>query len=146
MMYRVLVRASGENEWEPYAEPTDDPLAAMRLIQQANQRHVEVTVLQAETPDDLTLLVERVRRGEMAASGSPFPGLTSTPRVSVRDTTWDTRLWELESGPGGDCDQPYQFELPRDTRIVAAWLALMAVHWRERCQAEQPTAGNGEAA
>jgi len=47
MIYQVMVRRQSGARWEPFETLTSDPFAAMRLIQQANQRHAEVTVLPA---------------------------------------------------------------------------------------------------
>jgi hypothetical protein len=140
MIYQVLVRQRGDEGWAPYARPTSDPFVAMRLIQQANRQHYEVTVLQAEHLGALRALLERLRRGELPAQMvSAVPSLTSTPRVSVRDEIWEVRRWELEQGPGGDHDTPYRFELPPSAQVLAAWLSLMANRWRR-------DGGNGEVA
>jgi hypothetical protein len=44
----------------------------------------------------------------------------------------EARRWALESGPGGDHDQPYTFAMPQSLETVAAWLHLLGRRWRER--------------
>jgi hypothetical protein len=38
----------------------------------------------------------------------------------------DGRRKQLESGPGGDKDVPFRFEMPWDWRVVDCWIRLAA--------------------
>jgi hypothetical protein len=140
MIYQILVRPQSDQTWKPFGLPTSDPFTAMRLIQQANSQHNEVTVLQAESLSAVRALLERLERGELPPEAvSIAPSLTSTPKISVQDGFWELRRWDLEQGAGGDHDTPYRFELPANAQVVAAWLSLMA---NRRRRAE----GDGEVA
>lgn len=139
MLYQVMIRRHETGSWEAFQSPTEDPFSAMRLIQLANSVHAEVTVLQGDSAPALDELVAGLRRGEIpGTSGSPFPGLTSTPRVHIEDAPLEHRRWEIEQGPGGDHDQPYRFTLPQNSEILAIWLRLLR-RWQE-------AHGNGDAA
>ncbi|MBF6589247.1 MAG: hypothetical protein IVW57_01795 [Ktedonobacterales bacterium] len=133
MIYQVMIRRQVGMAWVAYAAPTDDPSDVVRLIQAANQQYAEVTVLQAESKQALAVVLARLRNGELPTHTiSPLPGLTATPRVTVQDMPMERRRWEIEQGPGGDHDEPYEFRLPGNMEVAAAWLRLLARRWRER--------------
>lgn len=159
MLYQVMIRAraqrgyTGYAVWEPFAEPTRDPLAAMQLVRQANQRRAEALVVQAEDADDLAELVRHMRAGPLPLPEAPaavdiadaptrMPEAQSAEHVedlSLADellASWDTQRWEMERGSGGDHDTPYRFTLPTSTRELRSWLRLM-VRYRHKAPGAQ---------
>lgn len=129
MIYQVMTREAGSTAWHPYADATTDPFAVMRLIQLANQIAAEVTVVQADTEDALLAVLRDLSGGASVRTSSPVPSLTATPRVRVSDPPLDQRRWEVETGPGGDHDEPYAFVLPPDQEVLTSWLRLFARSW-----------------
>ena len=139
MIYQVMVRRQSGARWEPFETLTSDPFAAMRLIQQANQRHAEVTVLQAPDLQALSALLRRMSAGmEPPAGSAPTPGISSTPRMRMMDDEIEVRRWALERGSGGDHDAPYRFTMPTNLAELTRWLTLLT-----RWQAT-PAATDGE--
>ena len=136
MIYQVMVRRQAGARWEPFETLTSDPFAAMRLIQLANQRHPEVTVLQAPDLPALSALLRRMSAGmELPAGASPTPGISATPRVRVMDDEIEVRRWAMERGSGGDHDSPYRFTMPATRNELARWLSLLA-RWQQEAPAQ----------
>ncbi|MEO7002046.1 MAG: hypothetical protein ABI068_09485 [Ktedonobacterales bacterium] len=139
MVYQVMIRRQSGAHWEPFETTTNDPFAAMRLIQQANQRHPEVTVLQAPNAQALSALLRRLRAGiEPPAGSSPTPGISATPRMRVMDDRIEVQRWAMERGAGGDHDAPYRFTMPTTRAELARWLSLLT-RWQQA-----PAATDGE--
>ena len=129
MVYQVMIRRGPDFQWEPFEATTSDPFAAMRLIQKANVRHPEVTVLQAANVGELSALLGKIRAGIVPHGAvSPVPGITSTTRVTVMNDEIEQRRWSLERGSGGDHDSAYRFSLPASQRVLSSWVALMERH------------------
>lgn len=137
MIYQVMTRPATNAPWHPFAKATTDPFVVMRLIQLANQRASEVTVVQAADEQALVRVLGELARGERTTGTlSAVPSLTATPRVSISDPPLDERRWELENGPGGDRDEPYAFVLPQNEAVLVSWLSLFQQQRRAQCATE----------
>lgn len=136
VLYRIYDHVHENGAWTIFASPTRDPFTAMRMLQQAKANHGKATIMQAPTSSDLTLLVRRMMErdgvpveiadAELAAQ----PGVPA-PSLGRLTSKIERRRWEIETGTGGDHDQPYRFELPANAAIVREWLRLLARVQRE---------------
>ncbi len=125
MHFQVMVRGDTNQHWEPFLTPESDPFVVMRLLQKAHQQWAEVTVVQAADHEHLASLVERVRE-QGPETGERSVTLGATRADAPIDV--DQRRLALESGPGGDNDRPYTFELPENMAVLSRWLTLMVRH------------------
>ena len=135
MLYQVLMRSSSEAQWRCSTPPTSDLRKAQLYLHMARRYTAGAMLIAVETLSEHAQVTQRLRDARadaVYAQGSAPPSPAAATAVA---TNWQgyhvDRRWELERGPGGDHDEPYQFEAPTSAMTKRIWARLLARRQRE---------------
>jgi hypothetical protein len=133
MLYQVLMRKSGAEQWRCAMPPTSDMNSARLSLQTVKRYNAGAMLIAAESLPELVSLTRRLRDTRVAQEYAPpnatllLEGVAPPRAAPLRAASLGVdRRWELESGLGGDHDEPYSFEAPTSEATRLAWARLLA--------------------
>jgi hypothetical protein len=130
MLYQVLMRSSSVAQWRCATPPTSDLHRARAHLHIARRYAAEAMLVAVENLSEHAKVTQRRSDAGAAAAcaqaSAPPPPAEATATPSNWQEYHADRRWELERGPGGDHDEPYQFEAPTSEMTRRIWARLLA--------------------
>jgi hypothetical protein len=133
-------------QWRCATPPTSDLRRAQLHLRIARRYTAGAMLVAVENLSEHAQVTQRLRdaRADLVcvqASATP-PSTETTAIPSSWQSRYVDRRWELERGPAGDHDEPYQFEAPASEATRRVWSRLLARVQHERQFERSGAVGN----